>query len=67
MTWSFDDSALASSKKDQVRLMIGDTDTTDQLVSNEAIEFYLTARGESVALASADCCDIIAAKFSREV
>ena len=45
MTWSFDDSALASSKKDQVRLMIGDTDTTDQLVSNEAIEFYLTARG----------------------
>jgi hypothetical protein len=67
MTWSFDDSALASSKKDQVRLMIGDTDTTDQLVSNEAIVFYLSERGDSVSLAAADCCDIIAAKFSREV
>jgi len=34
---------------------------------NEAIVFYLSERGDSVSLAAADCCDIIAAKFSREV
>lgn len=67
MTWSFDDSDLSNSPKDQVRLLIGDTDTDDQQLSNESIEFYLSSRGGSVNLAAADACDSIAAKYARQV
>jgi hypothetical protein len=67
MTWSFDDTSLATSEKDQVRLLIGDTDTNDQLLSDEAIAFYLSQRGDSVNLAAADACDSIAAKYARQV
>lgn len=67
MTWSFSEASLSTSEKDQVRLLIGDTDTTDQLISDEAINFYLVQRGQSVNLAAADACDSIAAKFARQV
>lgn len=67
MTWSFDDSSLSSSKKDQVRLLVGDTNTDDQLLSDEAIEFYLDDNGSNVDLASAIACEAIAASFARDV
>jgi hypothetical protein len=67
MTWSFSEASLSTSEKDQVRLLIGDTDTNDQLISDEAIAFYLSSRGNSVNLAAADACDSIAAKFARQV
>jgi hypothetical protein len=67
MTWSFSEASLSTSEKDQVRLLIGDTDTNDQLLSDEAISFYLSSRGDNVNLAAADACDSIAAKFSRQV
>ena len=66
MTWSFSEASLSTSEKDQVRLLIGDTDTSDQLISDEAITFYLSQRS-NVNLAAADACDSIAAKFARQV
>ena len=37
MTWTYDNTALATSDKDAVRLIIGDTDTNAQLLANEEI------------------------------
>jgi hypothetical protein len=71
LTWSYSVSSLATSKKDQVRLIIGDTGTvnpitasTQQLVQDEEINFFLTIRS-SIFGAAAECCRTIAAQFSQ--
>lgn len=64
MTWSYNTALTAP--KDQVRLLIGDTDTSDQLLQDEEIAFVL-ANESSVSLASAVCCELLAAKFARQV
>lgn len=40
MTWSYN--PILSTDRDQVRFLIGDTDTNDQLLQNEEIDFVLT-------------------------
>lgn len=40
MTWSYDTALIAD--KDKVRLLVGDTDTNDQLLQDEEIVFILT-------------------------
>lgn len=67
MNWFFDDSDLENSAKDQVRLLIGDTDESDKLISDPAITFRLSEAGQNVRLAAAACCEDIAAKFARKV
>jgi hypothetical protein len=69
MSWSYSVSSLASSKKDQVRLLIGDTGSpnpitgsTAQLMQDEEISFYLTIR--SIFGAAAECCRTLAAQFA---
>jgi hypothetical protein len=70
MTWTYSLSSLATSKKDQVRLVIGDTDRpnpitgiTAQLMQDEEINFYLTIRN-SIFGAAAECCRTLAAQFA---
>ena len=71
MTWSYDstdlDTTTASGRLNTVRLMIGDTDTNDQLVQDEEITFALTTENNDVYLASSLSCRFIAAKYSRLV
>lgn len=50
---------------DQVRLLIGDTDTTAALLSDEEIDWFLSERSDDVHLAAADACDALATKFAR--
>lgn len=57
---------LATSKKDQVRLLVGDTVSTDPQMQDEEIAFYLTQRA-SVWGAAAECCMTLATKFARSV
>jgi hypothetical protein len=64
MTWTYSGDP-ASSDLDQTRFLIGDTDTTDQLVNNEEVNWALSQF--SVFVAAAELCDAIAAKFSRKV
>lgn len=64
MTWSYSGDP-ASSDLDQVRFLIGDTDTDDQLVNNEEVDWSLSQF--SVYIAAAELCDAIAAKFARKV
>jgi len=63
-TWTFDwtdiDDSLA-----RVRLLIGDTVTTRQLLSDEAIDWFITQAG-NVYGAAALACDAIAAGFAGE-
>lgn len=66
MTWSYNPATLASSQKDAVRLMIGDTLSTDPQLADEEISYVLTVRSTLYG-AAAECCRAIAAKFSRSV
>jgi hypothetical protein len=63
------------SSRDQVRLAIGDTDSTDPLLSDDEVDSYLAARGQldtgggtvyNIPAASADAAGAIAAKYARE-
>jgi hypothetical protein len=69
VTWTYSDPA--GDRKDEVRLLVGDTDTTDQMVSDEEIDYVLTQYvpddGRPAWLAGAHTCDIIAAKFGRQM
>ena len=64
MTWSFSDSLATD--RDKVRLKIGDTDTDDQLLSNETIDALLDIRAD-VILCSIDACRAILAKLARDI
>lgn len=65
MTWSYN--PLLASTLDQVRFKIGDTDTNDQLLSDEEINALLTACSDSVLCAAYRAARGLAAKFSRYV
>ena len=71
MSWSYDPNTLNtttdSGRVNTVRLLVGDTDTTDQLVQNEEILFALTQTGNNVYYAAVWICRAVAAKFSRMV
>jgi len=63
MTWSYSGNP-ADSTRDAVRFLIGDTDTTDQLISNEEINYFVTEFGNARRSAS-EAARSIAAKFAR--
>ena len=65
MTWSYSGDP-ANSTNDAVRFLIGDTDTNDQLISNEEIAYIVTQQG-SVNRSASECCRAIAAKFARNM
>lgn len=71
MAWSYSATDLntttASGRLNSVRLLVGDTDTTDQLVQNEEITFALAQANDNIYYAAAWVCRAIAAKFSRMV
>lgn len=64
MTWTYSGDP-SSSDRDAIRFLIGDTETLDQLVTDEEIAYALTQQ-PSINLAAALVCDAIAAKFARE-
>lgn len=57
MTWTYDGTP-GSSDRDAVRFLIGDTDTNDQLVTDEEIAWLLTSEA-NVYLAAAAACNAI--------
>lgn len=66
MTWTYNSSNLSNSSKDAVRLWTGDVSSGDQLLSNEEINYILNNVTANVILASAECCELIAASFARK-
>lgn len=64
MTWSYSHDP-ATSDKDAVRFLVGDTDSSEQLISDEEIQFALKEE-PNVRRAAAFVARAIAAKFARE-
>lgn len=64
MTWSYSGDP-SSSNQDAVRFAIGDTDSADQLITDEEIAYLLT--DSTVTAASIAACEALAAKFARQV
>jgi len=65
LTWSYDNDP-ENDDGDAVRLECGDTNTDEQLLTDEEID-YCIAKEENVTSAAARACDLIAAELSREV
>ncbi len=66
MAWTYSGDP-STNDKDAVRVRVGDTDSTDELLQDEEILFFLTERSSNVLLASADSAIAIAGQFSRKV
>jgi hypothetical protein len=64
MVWLYSGNP-AYSAKDQVRFLIGDTDSTDQLLQDGEIEWVLSQYNDSPMNAAIRCCESIIGKFSR--
>ena len=65
MSWSFSDSL--STDRDKVRFKIGDTDTDDQILSNEILDALLTEWSNDVHLTAIAAVRSIIAKFARSL
>jgi len=63
LTWTYDGDPSANDR-DAVRFLSGDTDTTDQLVTDEEIAWLLT-ENPNVYSAAAEACRAIASAFAR--
>lgn len=66
MTWTYGGDPSANSR-DAVRFLIGDTDTTDQQISDEEIAYLLSTEGSDVNRAAARAVRSIMAKYARLV
>jgi len=64
MTWTYG-AAPATSNRDWVRLRVGDTDTTDQLLADSEVDGLLSVYTSKFKAAAA-CAKAIAARFSRK-
>lgn len=65
MTWTYGGDPSANDR-DEVRFLVGDTDTTDQLVTDEEIAYSVSDEATNYN-AAAKIARAIAAKFSRKV
>jgi hypothetical protein len=65
MTWSYSGDP-ASSTLDRTRFLCGDTDTTDQLLSDEELNYLVTIKGSPEG-AAPQACLLIMGKMAREV
>lgn len=62
MSWQYQDTMPRDI--DKVRFFVGDTDSSDQLLTDEEIDFALT-EGGSVRAAASICADRLAAQYAR--
>lgn len=71
MTWTYDTSVLteatATGRRNVVRLLIGDTDTSDQQLQNEEIDYFLDNNDDDVFTATKQAVLSLIAKYSRQV
>lgn len=70
MTWFYGNSPSTSTddgRRDSVRVLIGDTDSSDQQITDEEILFALTENSKNVYFAAAQSARMIASKYARLV
>jgi len=64
MAWTYSGDP-ASSDRDKVRFLIGDTDSTDQLLQDAEVLYVISEAGGSIYQAAHDAAYAVASKFSR--
>lgn len=71
MAWTYDEEDLTTTtstgRLNTVRLLIGDTDTNDQQLHDEEIEFALAENNNNVYTAGSFACRLLATKYARLV
>lgn len=71
MAWTYDASDLststASGRLNATRLLVGDTDTTDQQVQDEEVTFALAQTSDNVYNAASWLASVIASLYARRV
>ena len=71
MAWSYDptdlDKDTASGRLNTVRLLVGDTDTSDQQAQNEEITFALSETNNNVYYAASWVARTVASQYARKV
>lgn len=70
MTWTYGrapGTTSAATRRDAVRLLVGDTDTTDQQVADEEIAFALSQGSDDIYVAGAVICRALSGKYARLV
>lgn len=70
MTWTYGGApgtTTSATRRDAVRLLVGDTDTTDQQMTDEEIAFALSQASEDIYNASALLCRALSGKYARLV
>lgn len=68
MTWTYSGSPGTSSapeRRDAVRVLVGDTNTSDQQIDDEAISFNLAQAGDDIYRAASMTARQIAATYAR--
>tara|TARA_R100000664_G_C2756562_1_gene144493 strand:- start:3443 stop:3868 length:426 start_codon:yes stop_codon:yes gene_type:complete len=55
-----------NSKRDAVRLLTGDTVSTDALLQDSEVEYFLSLYNDAVYPAAAAACDAISSKYARQ-
>jgi len=63
MAWTYSGDP-SDSTRDAVRFLIGDTDTTDQLISDEEVDYLVELHG-TLSRSASEAARSIAAKFAR--
>lgn len=69
MSWTWSGTpgtATAAERRDKVRELIGDTDTTDQQVTDEQIAAWLASYSDDTIRAALYGCQVLVAKYSRQ-
>ena len=71
MAWTYDetdlDKSTSSGRLNVVRLLVGDTNTLDQLLKDEEINFALSESNNNVYFAGAWAASTISAQYARRV
>lgn len=66
MTWSYSGDP-SNSTLDEVRYLIGDTESTDMQLQDEEINYHLAQNNGSAVNAAIDACEGLVAKYARKV
>lgn len=70
MTWTYTnapDTTTDAGRRDAVRMLIGDIDTTDQQITDESITFWLDQEGDDIYGAAIRCVRQLIALYARQV
>lgn len=69
--WTYDltnlNTTSAGGRLNAVRLLVGDTDESEQLVQDEEIQLALSQAGDNIYYTASWICRVLAAKFARMV